>query len=249
MGKSSNLDISASKLLEAVPHGFFGNNGGVDQFGYGGPGDEDLVRENRLKAANQILAGGLLSAPYQTHSSKVLIVTDGWIDEPKDRPEADGLVTASPGIVLGIVTADCAPILLADLKAGVVAAAHAGWKGAVNGVIENTLAAMSEIGARVDRVTAAIGPTIGLNSYEVGEDFKERFNSRDEDNFLQKYNGRWHFNLPRYVRDRLTSSGVTKIEDLGLDTYTVEDRYYSYRRSVHRLEPNYGRQASMIALP
>ena len=151
--------------------------------------------------------------------------------------------------MLGIVTADCAPILLADLKAGVVAAAHAGWKGAVNGVIENTLAAMSEIGARVDRVTAAIGPTIGLNSYEVGEDFKERFNSRDEDNFLQKYNGRWHFNLPRYVRDRLTSSGVTRIEDLGLDTYTLEDRYYSYRRSVHRLEPNYGRQASMIALP
>jgi copper oxidase (laccase) domain-containing protein len=152
------FQIERHALLEGVPHGFFGSAGGAHQFGFGGPGDTAEVRLLRAAAANAIRAGGQLAAPHQVHSPDVVTVTQAWDDAAEGRPVADAVVTATPGIVLGIVTADCGPILFADREAGVIGAAHAGWRGAVDGVLEATIAAMESLGACRERIAAVLGP-------------------------------------------------------------------------------------------
>jgi YfiH family protein len=183
----------------------------------------------------------------------VVTVSQAWHDGAAGRPVADAVVTATPGIVLGIVTADCGPILLADAQAGVVGAAHAGWRGAVDGVLENTVAAMEALGARRERITAVLGPTIAQASYEVDPPFRERFPA-DADRFFapapeREGTARWHFDLPGFVLARLDAAGLVKIADIGRDTFSHITRYHSHRRSTQAREAAYGRQISMIALP
>lgn len=246
------FDIVRTAALRDLPHGFFGSAGGAHQFGYGGPGDTEGVRALRARAAERICEGGALVAPHQVHSPDVIPVTEPWEDAPTGRPEADALVTDRPGIVLGIVTADCAPVLFADRGARVIGAAHAGWRGAHGGVLENTIAAMEALGANRADICAAIGPCIAQASYEVDADFRANFTAADDEHFASAPErggiARWHFDLAGYVAKRLREAGVARIEDVACDTFAKGDRYYSYRRSTKRAEPNYGRQISMIAL-
>ena len=234
--------------LAAVPHGFFGRAAG--DCGLGSGQDPALAAFNRRRAADAILPGAPFTTAYQFHSPTAVIVTQAVADD--QRPRADALVTATPGLILGIVTADCAPVLLADVEAGVVAAAHAGWRGAVAGVTDEAIAAMISLGARADRIVAAVGPCIARASYEVDHTFAERLLADDpgNDKFLSDGPlGQPHFDLEAYVVARLAAEGVRRIEALGLDTYGQEERYFSYRRATHRTEPTYGRQLSLIALP
>lgn len=247
------LDITRSVLLEGLPHGFLGRAGGVSngevaglQMGFGAEDDPAHVAENRRRAVEAILPGAALVMPYQVHSPDAVVVDLPWSHE--DRPRADAVVTDRPGLLLGVVTADCAPILLADHEAGVVAAAHAGWRGAQGGVIEATIEAMEQRGAQAGRIVAAIGPCIAQPSYEVDAPFRAHFTDEDDRFFAVGRNGHWQFDLEAYVAARLAACGVGQVDPLGLDTYTIEDRYYSYRRSTHRAEANYGRQASLIGL-
>lgn len=248
--------ITRADALAQVPHGFFGH-GGPDnprahQFGYGGPGDERDVREVRAAAAEAIAGGAALVMPHQTHSNDVVTVTRPWADEPTGRPPCDALVTSLRGIAIGIVTADCAPVLFADHKAGVIGAAHAGWRGAQGGVLENTLDAMESLGATRDNIAAAIGPTIAQPSYEVDAPFRDHFAADDEQHFnpapARDGVARWHFDLPGYITRRLAKSGCGQIELLALDTFALAERYHSYRLASQSGEPNYGRNISLIAL-
>ncbi len=237
-----------STALAAIPHGFFGSEAG--DCGLGSGQDAALAAFNRRRAADVILPGAPLATVYQIHSPTAVIVTQAVADD--QRPHADALVTATPGLILGIVTADCAPVLLTDADAGVIAAAHAGWRGAVAGVTDQAIAAMLSLGARVDRIIAAIGPCIARASYEVDHAFAERLLADDpgNDKFLSAGpHGQPHFDLEAYVAARLAAAGVRRIEALGLDTYALGDRFFSYRRATHRAEPTYGRQLSLIALP
>jgi YfiH family protein len=247
------FQIERHALLEGVPHGFFGSAGGAHQFGFGGPGDTAEVRLLRAAAANAIRAGGQLAAPHQVHSPDVVTVTQAWDDAAEGRPVADAVVTATPGIVLGIVTADCGPILFADREAGVIGAAHAGWRGAVDGVLEATIAAMESLGACRERIAAVLGPTIAQASYEVDAPFRARFAADDERFFVpapaRDGLARWHFDLPVYIITLLADAGLGIIADLGRDTFLQVARYHSHRRSTQAGEANYGRQISMIALP
>ena len=247
------FQIERHALLGDVPHGFFGSAGGAHQFGFGGPGDSADVRLLRAAAAEAIRAGGQLAAPHQVHSPDVVTVTAAWDDAAEGRPVADAVVTATPGIVLGIVTADCGPILFADRDAGVVGAAHAGWRGAVDGVLENTIVAMEALGATRASIAAVLGPTIAQASYEVDAPFRARFAAGDERFFApapaREGTPRWHFDLPAYIMARLAGAGLSKIADLGRDTFSHVKRYHSHRRSTQACEANYGRQISMIALP
>ena len=248
-----DFQIERHALLEGVPHGFFGSAGGAHQFGFGGPGDGADVQALRAAAARAILAGGRLAAPHQVHSPDVVTVTAIWDDAAEGRPVADAVVTATPGVVLGIVTADCGPILFADAGAGVVGAAHAGWRGAVDGVLENTIAAMEQLGARRTHIAAVLGPTIAQPSYEVDAPFRARFPA-DADRFFApapERDGvaRWHFDLPGFIAARLAAAGLSKIADVGRDTFSHVVRYHSHRRASQAGEANYGRQISMIALP
>jgi YfiH family protein len=249
------LDIVRSGLVDA-PHGFFGRKGGVStgavaglNCGLGSGDDPQAVETNRRMAADAILPGAPLASVHQVHSPNAVIVTDAV---PQDeRPRADALVTDRPGLLLGVVTADCAPVLLADIEAGVVGAAHAGWRGATAGVTDQALAAMISLGARVERIAAAVGPCIAKASYEVDQAFAEQILAEGADNerFLgDGPSGKPHFDLEAYVVARLAAAGVRRIEAMGLDTYALEDRYYSYRRATHRIEPTYGRQLSLIGL-
>ena len=246
------LQIERHALLEGVPHGYFGSAGGVHQFGFGGPGDGVGVRMLRAAAAQAILPGGQLAAPHQVHSPDVVSVTAAWDDSAQGRPVADAVVTATPGIVLGIVTADCGPILFADREAGVIGAAHAGWRGAVDGVLENTIAAMEAMGATRANIAAVLGPTIGQASYEVDPAFRDRFPLDTESFFapapLRDGVPRWHFDLPAFIMARLAAAGLSKIADTGRDTFSHVARYHSHRRATQAGEANYGRQISMIAL-
>jgi purine-nucleoside/S-methyl-5'-thioadenosine phosphorylase / adenosine deaminase len=251
-----NLDIVRSGLLEGVPHGFFGRKGGVSEgavaglnCGLGSGDDPRAVEANRRLAADAIIPGAPLASVYQIHSPTAVIVTDAV--PYAERPQADALVTDRPGLLLGIVTADCAPVLLADVEAGVVGAAHAGWRGATQGVTDQAIAAMISLGAKVDRIAAVVGPSIAKASYEVDHAFAERILAEDPANerFLgEGPAGNPHFDLEAYVVARLAAGGVRRIEATGLDTYALEDRYYSYRRATHRGEPTYGRQLSLIGL-
>jgi len=247
------FQIERHALLDGVPHGFFGSAGGAHQFGFGGPGDPAEVRMLRAGAADAILPGGRLAAPHQVHSPDVVTVTAAWDDGAEGRPVADAVVTATSGIVLGIVTADCGPILFADREAGVVGAAHAGWRGAADGVLENTIAAMEALGAARANIAAVLGPTIAQASYEVDAPFRARFAAADERFFApapeRDGTARWHFDLPGYIMARLAGAGLSKIADLGRDTFSHVERYHSHRRSTQACEANYGRQISMIALP
>ncbi len=249
--------LEAPLLISAgLTHGFFTRHGGVSTGLYaslnGGVGSSDApekVAENRRRmAAHLEVAPENLLVPYQTHSPDALIVTEPFAE----RPRCDALVTAVTGLALGVTGADCGIVLFADARARVVAAAHAGWKGALGGVLEATLDAMESLGAARARVTAVLGPTIGRESYEVGAEFYERFvaDSKDHARFFVPSggDGRFLFDLPGFIATRLARAGIGCFEDLALDTYSDETRFYSYRRSVHRGEPDYGRQVAAIAL-
>ena len=232
----------------AFPHGFFTRAAG--DCGLGSGQDPALSAANRRRAADAILPGAPLATPYQIHSATAVIVSGAMPDA--ERPRADAIVTATPGLIIGIVTADCAPVLLADVEAGVVAAAHAGWRGAVAGVTDQAIAAMLSLGARVERIAAAIGPCIARASYEVDHAFAERLLGEDEGNerfLVEGTRERPHFDLEAYVAARLAAAGVRRIEALGIDTYPPDNGYFSYRRATHRGEATYGRQLSLIALP
>lgn len=245
-----------ARSLGTVPHGFFGRRGGVSSgamaslnCGWGSGDDLALIVENRRRAADAVLPGARIVSPHQVHSATVIEAGD-WPDD--DRPHADALVTARPGALIGILTADCAPVLFADPEAGVVGAAHAGWKGALEGVAEATINAMEQLGAGRERIAAAIGPTIARSSYEVDHAFAERFCEANPENdrfFVDGPAGRPHFDLPAFLLHRLALAGLKRVEALGLDTYAADGDFYSYRRATHRGEPSYGRQISLIGLP
>lgn len=214
------------------------------------PADPALaeVRGNRRRGAEAVLPGARLVGVYQVHGNNCVEAGD-WAE--MERPHADALVTDRPGLLLGILTADCAPVLLADAEAGVIGAAHAGWKGALAGVTDSTIAAMERLGAKRNRIAAAVGPCIAQASYEVDEGFRTRFLERQPDSadcFAAGRAGHWQFALERYVMARLRAAGIGKVEGLGLDTYADEERFYSFRRATHRGEADYGRQMSLIAL-
>ena len=251
------VEVIGSRLLEGIPHGFLGRRGGVSEgdcaglnVGLGSGDDSAAVAENRRRAVEAVAPGRRLVTVYQVHSAIAVPVADPWADDA--RPKADALVTSRPGIALGIVTADCTPVLLADKEAGVIGAAHAGWKGAIGGVVEATVAEMEKLGAARDRIVAAVGPTIARKSYEVDEGFLRRFVERDpefERFFSHGREGHYQFDLEGFVIARLSEAGVMRVEALGLDTYSDPDRFFSYRRATHRGEADYGRQMSVIALP
>ena len=247
------VEVIRANALDGIPHGFLGRRGGMSRgivsglnVGFGAGDEPGAVAENRQRAARAILPDALLVSVHQVHSPDCVTVEEPWAETA--RPVADALVTGRRGVLLGIVTADCAPVLLADREAGVIGAAHAGWRGAHGGVIEATVAAMEALGARPQRIAAAVGPAIAQASYEVGEDFRANFGAADARFFVPGTPGHYQFDLEAYVVSRLAAAGVGKIEGLGLDTYVDEDRFYSFRRSTHRREPNYGRQFSLIGL-
>lgn len=249
------IPIRAS-ALEGVTHGFFGREGGVSagevaglQIGQGAGDDPVAVAENRERVIAALSPGAALALPYQVHSADAAIVTGPIADA--DRPRVDALVTATPGLLIGVVTADCAPVLLADAQAGVVAAAHAGWRGAKGGVLATTIEAMAALGADRGRIAAAIGPTIAQPSYEVGEAFFEAFCADDPYNarfFAPGKPGHHQFDLPAFVTRQLRNAGVSTIENLALDTYADGALFYSFRRATHRSEATYGRQGAFICI-
>lgn len=250
------LDIVRAPNL-TVPHGFFGRAGGGStgevaglNCGFGSEDDPEIVRGNRRMAADALIEDAPLASVHQVHSADAVIATEPWpIDE---RPHADAIVTATPGLLVGIVTADCAPILLADEEAGVVAAVHAGWRGALAGVTDAAIGAMLSLGARSDRIVAAVGPCLAQRNFEVGHDFPEALLAEDPVNehfFVEGPSDQPHFDLEAYVVARLAAAGIGRVWTAGLDTYALENRYYSYRRATHEGAPTYGRQISIIGLP
>ncbi len=214
--------------------------------GYGAEDDRAAVEENRRRAGEAVLPGASIVGVYQIHSPDVVMVREPWTDA--ERPRADALVTDRPGVLLAILTADCAPVLFTDCEAGVVGAAHAGWRGAHSGVIGNTVAAMEALGARAERIVAAVGPCIAQGSYEVTDDFQRQFTDAEACFFAAGRSGHRQFDLPGYVAHRLSESGVGLLEVLNRDTYREEEMFFSFRRSTHRGEPTYGRQISLIGL-
>ena len=255
MADADRVEVVRSPLLEGVAHGFLGRGGGVStglvaglNAGHGAGDDPVLVAENRRRAAEAVAPGARLVTVYQIHSATCVTVP-GTPWPESDRPQADALVTDNPALVLGIVTADCAPVLLADRQAGVVGAAHAGWKGAIAGVTDATVAAMQALGAEPSRIVAAVGPSIAQASYEVDEGFRARFLGDDPvtaRHFAPGAPGHWQFDLEGYVAARLERCGVA-VDRLGLDTYAAPQRFYSFRRATHCAEPSYGRQISLIS--
>jgi len=249
-----------SSLLAAIPglrHAFFSREGGVSGGIYeglnGGLGSNDdpaLVAENRRRMAEQmgVVPEHLISA-HQIHSPDAVVATGPW--QNGTRPRADAIVTRTAGIAIGVTAADCGPVLIADPAPRVIGAAHAGWKGALNGVLESTIEAMEKLGAHRGVMVAAIGPLIRQNSYEVGSEFVERFLDADAENgvfFIPSVrSGHSMFDLAGFIRMRLENAGIPMIDDIGVDTYS-DERFYSYRRSVHRKEPDYGRHVHAIAL-
>lgn len=250
------IDVLRSPLLEGTAHGFLGRTGGVSvgtleglNVGLGSSDDRLVVVENRRLAIAAIAPDAALVTVHQIHSASVVHARAPWPDG--ERPPADAIVTDQRGLLLGILTADCAPILLADGEAGVIGAAHAGWRGALGGIAEEVIAAMESLGANRSTIHAVVGPCISQASYEVDPAFRERFLADDPGivRFFSAASGaKPHFNLPAFVLDRLERAGV-KAEAVARDTYAEPAAFYSYRRSVHRGEADYGRQLSAIALP
>lgn len=251
-----SLEILTSPALAPATHGFFTRLGGASSGIFAGlncgTGSSDLaecVTINRTRAAAALGVGpGALVTVHQVHSADVLDVTGPIAGT---APKADGLVTATPGVALGVLTADCQPVLFSDAEAGVVGAAHAGWKGALAGVLEATVAAMERLGARRERISAVIGPTISQRAYEVGPEFFETFLAEDPDSvryFASGAGDRMHFDLPGYGLHRLREAGVGQAEWTRHCTYSDPVHFYSYRRSVHEAEADYGRLLSAIRL-
>ncbi len=253
----SQLDITRSHLFPAIPHGFLGRRGGVStgihaglNVGLGSDDDRAAVTENRDRAVEGVLSGAKLVTLHQVHSADVVTITAPYADDA--RAHADGMVTDRPGLLLGILTADCVPVLFADVEAGIIGAAHAGWKGAISGITDNTITAMEVLGADRSCIIAAIGPCIARMSYEVDAAFTRRFEDHDPANerfFTPSRTEHFQFDLEAYVANRLAVVGLARVEMLGLDTYTNLDRYFSFRRATHRGETDYGRQISLIGLP
>ena len=254
---ADRVDVFRAGVLAGTAHGFLGRRGGVSTgatagLDMGRRGSDEIgpeLAENRRRGMAAIAPGRALSTLFQIHSAACVTVTAA-MDGP-DRPHADAMVTDRPGIALGILTADCAPVLLADAAVGVVGAAHAGWKGAFGGVTDATIAAMERLGADRARIAAAVGPCIARASYEVDDAFRRRFEADDpatERFFADGRAGHAQFDLEGYVVHRLAVAGVTRIAALGLDTCADEDRFFSYRRATLRGEPDYGRQMAIIAL-
>jgi YfiH family protein len=249
-----------SPLLSAIPglrHAFFTRDGGVSADIYeslnGGLGSNDVaahVVENRRRMAEQMsVPPSHFLGIHQVHSPDAVVATGPW--HGALRPRADAIVTRTEGLAIGVTAADCGPILLVDPSARVIGAAHAGWKGALTGIVESTVDAMEKLGAERGGIVAAIGPLIRQHSYEVGGEFVERFVDADAENavyFLPaEREGHAMFDLAGFIRMRLENAGVLMIDDIGIDTYS-DERFYSYRRSVHRKEPDYGRHVHAIAL-
>jgi YfiH family protein len=251
------IETDALKV-KGIRHGFFTREGGHSHgifaslnCGLGSGDDRETVHRNRALVADALgVEEDRLLTAYQAHSPTAIEVAAPWNTE--GRPKADGLVTAVPGIAIGVLTADCAPILFADAEARVVGAAHAGWKGALSGIGETTVAAMERLGAQRRRIVAAIGPTISQQAYEVGPEFVARF--LDADPGYAHYfsashrKGHGYFDLAAYLGDRLRGQGLASVVDLRLCTFSDEQRFFSYRRTSHRAEGDYGRQISAIAL-
>lgn len=252
----SGLEIFRAIALGDMPHGFLGRRGGVSigelaglNVGYGSSDEPAAIEENRGRAIAAVLPGAELATVHQVHSAEAVYVETAW--PQLERPHADAMVTDRPNVLLGILTADCAPVLLADRHAMVVGAAHAGWRGAFGGVTDSTIAAMERLGATRNNIRAAVGPCIAQPSYEVDEDFRARFLAADGANerfFITGAAGKPHFDLEAYVVHRLLAAGIGEVEALGLDTYAEPERFYSYRRASHRGEADYGRQLSAIGL-
>ena len=247
------VEVIRTASLGAIPHGFLGRRGGVSRgvhsglnVGWGSDDERAAVDENRARAIVAVLPGATLVTVHQVHSAEVVTVTAPWPDD--QRPQADALVTDRPGLLLGVLTADCAPVLLADAEAGVIGAAHAGWKGALAGVTDATIAAMDALGAKRNRMAAAIGPCIGQASYEVDAGFVAKFGPANARFFTPGRAGHAQFDLEGYVAARLTAADIATVERLSLDTYADESRFYSYRRATHRGEADYGRQITVIGL-
>ncbi len=251
--------LTAKSLSETpgISHGFFTRQGGVSggiyeslNCGVGSKDDPANAKRNRALVAETLgVAPDKLITPYQIHSATAVVAESAWED---DAPQADAIVTATPGLAVGILTADCAPVLFADPEAKVIAAAHAGWRGAVAGIVEATLEAMRGLGAKPETIVAAIGPAISLSVYEVGETFKDEVLRQDADAapFFEtdESTGEPHFDLSAYVAERCARSGIENITEIGLCTYCDEARFFSYRRSQHWGEDDYGRQISAIVL-
>jgi len=247
-----SVEVIRAGCLQGVTHGFLGRRGGVStgemaglNVGTGSSDDREAIAENRRRAVAAVLPGAELATVHQVHSAVAVAVEKPWPHE--QRPHADALVTDRPGLLLGVLTADCAPVLLADAEAGVVGAAHAGWRGAIGGVTDAAIAEMERLGARRERIAAAVGPCIAQASYEVDEGFRERFIAEDAANARFFAEGP-RFDLEGYVASRLAAAGIDRVEPLSLDTYADPERFFSYRRATHRGEADYGRQIALIGL-
>ncbi len=253
------MKLEATDLQsDRIAHGFFTRNGGVSSglygslnIGLGSDDNRDQVLENRSRVAQSFGVGSnWLVSPHQIHSPDVTTVEGPWQDG-SDR-KADALVTAVPELAIGVATADCGPVLFADPEASIVGAAHSGWKGAVTGILENTVTAMETLGAKRERIRAVLGPTISQASYEVGPEFFDRFSTEDrrhEDFFRPSSRNGFHmFDLPAFITRQLSALGLAHVSAMNICTYEDEDRFFSYRRTTHRNEPDYGRQISAIMI-
>ncbi len=249
------VEVIHAAALGALPHGFLGRRGGVSigvlaglNGGTGSSDDRIAIAENRRRAVGAVLPGAELATVHQVHSPDAVIVERAW---PQDaRPHADAMATNRAGLLLGILTADCAPVLLADVVAGVVGAAHAGWRGVLSGVTDAVVDAMESLGARRERIAAAVGPCIAQPSYEVDDAFRASFIDADAGNARFFVTGdKPHFDLEAYAVHRLLAAGVGEVEAMHLDTYADPKRFFSYRRATHAGEADYGRQVSLIGIP
>lgn len=249
------LDIITHDLLDRTTHGFFGRQGGASSgvfaglnCGFGSSDQHDIVAINRGRVAKAMeVADTHLMGVHQIHSADVVTVTAA----NADKPRADALVTATKGIALSVLTADCQPVLFADKDAGVIGAAHAGWQGALSGILENTVDAMVKLGATRENITAVIGPSISQRAYEVGPDFAERFIDEDHANarfFANGIGDKMQFDLPAYGLARLRAAGIKDAAWTRHCTYAHPDRFYSYRRTCHHKEADYGRLIAAIRL-
>lgn len=253
-------EAKSLKALSNVAHGFFTRTGGVSQgiyaslnCGLGSGDDAAHVSENRRRAANRLGARHVVT-PYQVHGAEVVVADRPWTRET--MPRCDGIVTRTPGLAVGVLTADCAPVLFADGDAGVVGAAHAGWRGAIDGVTDAVLEAMIGLGARRERIVAAVGPCIGVNAYEVGPEFEERFLAHHPANYQffdrprsgGKPSAKPHFNLADYVITRLRLGRIAQVDAVSACTFADDSDFFSFRRSQARGETDYGRLISAIVL-
>ena len=252
------IEAASLSALTGIRHAFFTRDGGVSGGVYaslnGGIGSDDApdkVADNRARMAAALgVAPGRFITAYQIHSPQVVTAEQAWA--PDARPRADAIVTRVPGLAIGVSTADCGPVLFADAGAGVIGAAHAGWRGALTGVLEATIDAMERCGAARGNIVAGLGPMIRQDNYEVGPEFVARFNDADAANtaFFRPGDRDGHawFDLPGFIAARLAAAGIGRIEDVDCCTYADAARFYSYRRSIHRGETDYGRHINAIAL-